>query len=283
MTMQAAPAKHWCFTLNNPKDSEIDAWVQAQDTFVYYVTGREVSTLGTPHIQGFVTFKTKKRLTAVKKILKRAHWEKKSAHSTFEEAIAYCKKDNDFTEFGIAPISKAVRTKRKWDDAFEAAKDGRIMDIPSCMRIRYYHAFKRIQQDYPKKPPNNIAPCGLWYYGPTGFGKTRTAYEQYPNLYDKPLNKWWDGYQGEDEVLLDDVAPIHGKWLGHLLKRWSDWKSFPAEQKGTTIMIRPMLIIVTSQYTLDEVFWKEDDRCTIDALKRRFKVTNFTCNLFAKQ
>ena len=273
-------AKHWCFTLNNPKDTEVDAWVDGIDLYDYYITGREVGTLGTPHIQGFVSFKKRMLRSGVSKLLKRAFWEIKSKKSTYTQAIDYCKKDGDFTEYGIAPVDPKVKLKRKWEDAFEAAKDGRILDIPASMRVRYYHAFKRIQQDYPKQPKNNKDPCGLWYFGPIGFGKTRTAYEEYPELYDKPLNKWWDGYQGEDTVLLDDVAPHHGKWLGHLLKRWADWKSFPAEQKGTTIMIRPKRIIVTSQYTLDEVFYDAEDPNTRDALNRRFKCTNFTCNMF---
>ncbi len=279
----AAPriyGKHWCFTLNNPKNDEVDAWVNSTEKFTYYISGREVGTLGTPHIQGFVSFKKRMLLSGVKKVLKRAHWELKSKNSTFLQAINYCKKEGDFTEFGAAPQDPKVKLKRKWEEAYQAAKDGRMDDIPAVMRVRYYHAFKRIQQDHPKKPKNATRVCGVWFCGPTGFGKTRYAKETWPDLFDKLLNKWWDGYRGEETVLLDDVDLSHGKWLGYLLKRWSDWGSFPAEQKGTTIWIRPKRIVVTSQYSIDEVFYDPEDRALRDAIKRRFTVKNFTCNMF---
>lgn len=34
-----------------------------------------------------------------------------------------------------------------------------------------------------------------WYYGPPGTGKSRKVREDHPDVYDKPLNKWWDAYE----------------------------------------------------------------------------------------
>ncbi len=275
--------KHWCFTNNNPtvSDRECLHSIENEGHVLYIVYGSELGEKhDIPHLQGFVTFANRKSLAQVRAVLPRAHWEAKSRHSTYKEAIDYCKKDGDYVEWGEPPVDPAVKLKRRWTKAFEDAKVGDFESIPKDMLIRYYHSFKRIQQDYPTIPKNNEKTCGQWYVGPTGFGKTRTAVARYPNLYDKPLNKWWDGYRGQETVLIDDLAPAHGKWIGHLMKRWADWKSFPAEQKGTTVMIRPKRIIVTSQYTIDEVFYDPQDKCTVDAIKRRFKVTNFTCNVF---
>ncbi len=278
-------AKHWCFTINHPSKNDYAgiSELTLEGHVLYLVFGREKGEENdVPHLQGFTSFQNRQSLVAVRKRLPRAHWEAKSRNSSFREAIAYCKKDGDYVEWGDAPIDAGVKLKRKWADAFDAAKTGDFDKIPRDMLTRYYHAYKRIQQDYPCVPANNQRTCGEWYYGPTGFGKTRTAVERYPNLYDKPLNKWWDGYRGEETVLLDDVAPTHGKWIGHLLKRWADWKSFPAEQKGTTVMIRPKRIIVTSQYSIDEVFYDPEDTATRDAILRRFHVTHFNCCMFKK-
>lgn len=41
------------------------------------------------------------------------------------------------------------------------------------------------------------------------------------NPYIKMANKWWDGYNDEPEVLLEDVTPSMD-WLGYFLKIWTD-------------------------------------------------------------
>lgn len=225
-------AKHWVFTLNNPT---LTTQVITEG-YDYLVVGNEVGESGTPHWQGYVCFTGKgKRLAACKKLLPGAHWE--IARGTPEEASKYCKKDGVYEEDGKLPLTQAQGVKRNWDAAFQLATEGRINEIDADLRIRYYHAFKRIQQDNPTKPADIGKLDNIWYYGEPGVGKSKRAREELGNYYDKPLNKWWDGYKGEENILLDDVDKVH-QVLGHHLKRWGDHYSFPAEQKGTTTQIR---------------------------------------------
>lgn len=87
-----AAAKDWCFTLNNPKPHH-EKKIRRLD-YSYLVFQVEIGAEGTPHIQGFIQFQEKKRLSAIKKLVsKRVHWEKR--RGTPQEASHYCKKPVD--------------------------------------------------------------------------------------------------------------------------------------------------------------------------------------------
>lgn len=156
----------------------------------------------------------------------------------------------------------------RWKEAWKAAKDGRIDDVDYDIRFRHYSTIKQIAKDYMAKPDDNTKMDNYWIHGPPGVGKSRSARILYPEAYFKNCNKWWDGYQHEENVIIDDFELDHNK-IGHHLKIWGQEASFIAEVKGGAIHIRPKRIIITSNYSIDEVFGQHTPMAV--AIHRRYQ------------
>ena len=184
-------------------------------------------------------------LVKCKRLLPRAHLEQQ--RGSISQAIDYCHKDNDFYEFGTRPETpeeKGKRGREGLEERWKLAKEGRFEELPP-ENIRTY---EYINAKYKPKPKRLEGPLlNEWIWGPTESGKTTKAEKENPGFYDKMRNKWWDGYDGEDVVLLEEIAPEH-KELCQELKIWAQERPFRAEIKGGSIMIRPKKIVVTSNY-----------------------------------
>lgn len=266
----AEQGQRWCATLNNPGEQEaMDLFRACQPLCKYIIMGLEGLEHGkTLHWQCFFKFNSTKRLAAVKKLNSRAHWERTVADDLTN--VRYCLKEgNQFLEHGTRPVFKdnGEREKMRWDSIWVSATLNQIMDIPAQVRVNSYPNLMRIAKDYMAKPSDLDNVCGEWLFGIAGAGKSRTARAENPDAYFKNVTVWWDGYQNEDAVIIDDVDKYHVK-LGHLLKIWADRYSFIAETKGSAIHIRPKKIVVTSQYSIEDIW---DDEETRVALNRRFK------------
>jgi len=263
----------WCFTLNNYTLEEV-VYVREEimPTCKYGIIGEErAPETGTQHLQGFLIFKSNQRFKAVHALIPRAHWE--LAKGSPEQNKTYCSKEGMFYEHGECPITKGEGEKRRWTDALASAKAGEFDNIPADIYMRQYNTIKRIHLDHGGRAADLTGPCGTWICGLAGSGKSFRARQLGgDSFYVKPLNKWWDGYKGEDTVIIDDVDPTH-KWISHFLKVWADQYAFVAEEKGASRSIRPKRLIVTSQYPLTAVF---EDVETQEALLRRFQVQQWS-------
>lgn len=263
-----ARTRNFCFTINNYSEQD-EQDVQAIDC-KYVVYGREVGEAGTPHLQGFICFPTVKSFNQIKKLMPRAHIE---AAKTIEAAIMYCKKDGNWYEAGEKPMSQKEKGQKGaefWDKVLEQAKRGDLDEIDSKTLIAHYPKLKMIAKDYAKAPPDLQDVCGFWITGPPGTGKSHCARNDFGPFYLKETNKWWDSYRGEPAVIIDEVELDAGKYIGHYLKKWADKYAFDAEIKGSKMIIRPEYIIVTSNYTIEEVF--AYDEMMMKAIQRRFTV-----------
>ena len=91
--------RNYCYTLNNWNEEEYKA-LQTMEC-KYQIIGKEKGENGTPHLQGFISFKSARSFNAVRKLMKRWHLE--PCKGSPEANMKYCKKENDFIEIGEGP------------------------------------------------------------------------------------------------------------------------------------------------------------------------------------
>lgn len=265
--------RNFVFTHNNYEGTDIEDNVECR----YIIYGKEVGDLGTPHLQGFVTFGSLKSLKQAIALLPGSHVQ---IAKTCQEAIAYCKKDGDFVERGKAPLSQSEKgdlgkdsEKRRWEDIYQAAREGRVEDLPAEIKFKNRDLIKKHRHDaLRERKLEDQETQNEWYWGASGTGKSRTARSDHPDAFLKMCNKWWDGYIDQDTVLIEDFDADHEK-LAHHLKIWGDRYPFPIEVKGGSFTIRPKKIIVTSNYHPDQIWDKHQD---LEPILRRFKMREFT-------
>lgn len=227
------------------------------------------------HWQLYCAFKQSVRLSAVKKLFgSTVHAEPTRSGA----AASYVLKDETAiagTRFALGKKAMNRNSKTDWEAVKTLAIAGKIADVPPDIYIKYYRTLKDIAKDNMAKMTDLESTCGTWYYGPPGVGKSHKARVDFPEAYMKMQNKWWCGYQGEENIIIDDYD---SKALGHHLKIWADKYAFIAETKGYAISIRPKHIVVTSNYSIDEIF--PDDQVLAKAIKRRFNVIHCPLPLF---
>lgn len=265
-------SRGWCFTLNNPTEVDFAQLKTLETKSSYFIYGKEVGEEGTPHLQGYIYFKSQRTLKSLKKQLSRAHLE--VARGTPEQNKDYCSKDGDVYEVGVCPIGavgkkctteeRIRKNKRIRDcDLNELVESGEISicQVPSLKKA------KLILEEEKVKALQTDDVRGVWIYGPPGTGKTHYAVHEWPEAYMKNQNKWFDGYVGQKYIILDDLDT---DTLGHLLKRWLDKWQVTGEVKCGHVNLAHEKFIVTSNYTPEEI-WKNDPTLAA-AVRRRCKM-----------
>lgn len=207
-------SRHAVFTINNYTPQVVDVLRSYSKKCKYLVYGFEIApTTNTPHLQAFVCWDNPHSILSFHDTI----WEASLFHiettlkGSHQQAAEYCKKPETkdpaypppgYEEYGTCP-RQGERTD--WASAVSEIISGTPVEEVVVLQpqllpcIRALDTFKGKCLKPLHRPVEVIV---LW--GDAGSGKSRFAYENYPSLYSKSPNKWWDGYTGQTTVLLDD-------------------------------------------------------------------------------
>lgn len=250
-------SKYWVFTYNNPLvasgdfDSEhgTDLGLTGYTYLVYQLEMGERQTL---HYQGYVAFPTRKKFETMKRMKSEWHWEPR--RGTHAEAKQYCSKADSRLDgpwqFGDDSALPTVEGERTDLIAFrDAIREGRddaslLDDFASCV-ARYPRFATTVRLSVSQPVRLGLEVWVLW--GDAGAGKTRFAYQEEPGLYKAPLRSdksiWFDGYQGQSCVLLDE---FDGQMKLDTLLQLIDIHPVLIPVKGGFVHLRATKIFITS-------------------------------------
>lgn len=263
--------RDYCYTINHYGPGERDRLPDIPCK--YHVFAEEIGETGTPHIQGYICFEHAKTMSAVSKILPRAHLEFR--RGTHKEASDYCKKTGDFKEIGTLPMTqteKGATNKFRFARACELAISRdllTLMDESPHIFLAHYSTILKIGRDYNKRPPDLPHLNNYWVYGEPATGKSAFCNQLGPNVYIKSCNKWFISYQDQPIIHVNDFGLEH-KCLGYYLKIWADLYPFIYENKGGGSWCRPEIIAVSSNYHPRDI-WPDDPQIQ-KAIERRFHI-----------
>jgi len=175
----------------------------------------------------------------------------------------YCSKLNDFWEFGDLP-KQGERTDWELTRAhLQAGGDIATAIEAQPQLLPSIRALERFQQISLRPLQRDVTVIVL--VGDAGTGKSRWAYEHYPELYSKPEGQWYDGYTGQKTLLLDDY---YGDLpYSHLLKVL-DRYALLVPIKGGYLYAQWDTVIITSN-RLPETWYVQG---YTDALSRRINL-----------
>lgn len=269
-----------CFTLNLEQgmqsDSETIPALRALKLdprtrgWVYQL--ERAPTTGQLHLQGYVEFLEPMRLHALTKLAPGVHWA--AAYSDRLKNVAYCTKQDTRVagpwgsgpEFLGAPSAVPGHQGKRSDldraiDCVKAA-DYTIrvaaQEHPSVF-VRHHAGLRALALQL--QPPRKSAEFTtvVWLHGPTGIGKTsgaldwlarnrKTFYSWSP----KGSNNWWDGYNGEKWVVIDELRPDNIR-LGEMLRILQP-HPYKVPVHGGQTELRARFFIITTNCALERMY-----------------------------
>jgi len=277
--MANSTVRRFCWTLNNYTELEVEEAKRFIDEKCKYgIFGKEVApNTGCLHLQGFCNLKKPMRFSTIKKCFNnRIHIEK--ANGSDEENEKYCSKAGDVYRKGT-PDHQGRRTDL--ETVVSAIQNGEITtpkmvaELHGSVYIKYHRGIEKYLHIMRPVQPRNFLTELRVYWGPPGSGKSRRALEEATTLggesiYYKPRGLWWDGYEQQICVIIDD---FYG-WIKYdEILKICDRYPYKVQVKGAFQEFTSKYIWITSNCDTDD--WYRFSGYSNAALERRITVKEY--------
>lgn len=269
--------RHWTGVLNNWTQEEYNmAKAAIVDNCTWGIICKEIGKKkGQPHLHIGMSFPNARTMMGVKRLLGSNRWAKVyKVISTCEKYREYCMKDGDYWEHGKCPEGQGTRGDlgqvREWLQ--EGKTDQWIVQNVTNMQQANYLKTLRTYETRDK-----VKPKVLWYCGVSGSGKSHDAkhYEEEKSRWtNHGRYDWFDGYEGQDIVIFDELRPEQCKftWMLRLLDK------YPLKVKvhnGFTDWT-PKTIIITTTKRPEDLWAERTDEETFQLLRRIDIIKTYT-------
>jgi len=212
-------------------------------------------------------------MKAIIKMIKPRHVE--ACKGTAEDNIKYCSKDAKvLVERGLRP-SQGKRTDIEaivTDIREGMTVDDIAIDNPVAFH-QYGRTFLKVEDITLRSKFRSWMTKGLWLFGPTGVGKSHRAFEGFKPETHYVLpddNGWWDGYTGQETVILNDFRGSVS--YGLMLQLVDKWPVTVKRRGREPVPFLAKRVIVTSSLHPTAVYNNLNASDGIEQLLRRFTI-----------
>lgn len=243
-------ARNYCFT-----SYDVEIKIVPDPVVRYYVYQQEVCPeTGRKHWQGYIEFHTAVRYSSVKAIIgdPKVHLEKRKGSA--KQASDYCKKADSAVPGSQVEWGKMAHQGERIDihEALDDIRNGVQSEAHDVFLLRYPRGYQCVRDKY-DIPPRRDDIKLVYVYGPPRCGKSRYAWEHYPDGYRmRDYNVvWLDNYKGEKTIIIDEfigATPIQD------MLQLCDRYPVRMPVKGGHVSVHATTIVFTSNYAPEDVY-----------------------------